>query len=1159
MEEADKVSSTSAGESPVEQLATVHQTQSEDARENMPHAEDLHQMIKEDNTNTASQMSEENITSSPATEEPINTTEIIEVSISPEETCQRSEETISPQSAGEMFTPERAEVTSSTEGTEATSSVQIHEESILTPQGSKVTSTEIPEKSSAADISDVNNIKPHAAEVCVAPPAAAEVCVAPPAAAEVCVAPPAAAEVCVAPPAAAEVCVAPPAAAEVCVAPPAAAEVCVAPPAAAEVCVTPPAAAEVCVAPPAAAEVCVTPPAAAEVCVAPPAAAEVCVAPPAAAAEVCVAPPAAAAEVCVAPPAAAEVCVAPPAAAEVCVTPPAAAAEVCVTPPAAAEVCVAPPAAAAEVCVTPPAAAAEVCVAPPAAAAEVCVTPPAAAAEVCVTPPAAAAEVCVAPPAAAAEVCVAPPAAAEVCVTPPAAAEVCVAPPAAAAEVCVAPPAAAAEVCVAPPAAAAEVCVAPPAAAVVCVAAVQMSSSTKIQTLHTDTEKSSDLSSEDIQKHSHTLHPSSYEPTPAAPALFQSPLSSDLKHSPPVSSQTSACPTMDSFSKDAAGFDRNVLNQSDDDLIFEIKKSPFQAFSPVNDASDSLEDTTAARRSVEVSESPSPDLVQDAYDGDEDKMEPQEIQQDFISDTVVSYSYVQQLALSDLFSNVNKESDDRPMSLPDILKSSPLNPDKMDSGSSEGSPDFSPVHRSKNESPNFPISVPATNLFGFDSKILLLKEMAEETEAKTEENAKLEVEKISEQSFVAFDLVKGTDVPPKSDDEGLMKDKDDSDMSSQTSVQTVDKFECLNFPTRKAQEFSDSESPSADLFSPVLDAVAKNSSRFPVEHENRCVKEENEASDEVSEQEVSSEEFEFVERPPQGTADELLEMQESSAFMKPSEMLTEEDWSPKVDPQVTYQMPAAQDANCQSADHLLTELSDKSSAGSGKAGLELDFPEMSSAPLIHSPADTTGVEKKEARVSNISNLRAAAVLELVRWRDVRSSAVVFGSCLVLLLSLSVFSIISVLSYLSLALLSITTSFRIYKGVLQAIQKSEEGHPFKQYLEQDVSLSNDLVQKYSDVTLSRINSVMKELRRLFLVEDLVDSLKFALLLWIITYVGALFNGLTLLILGLLGAFSCPIIYEKHQTQIDHYLSMVKNLLKDVLRKIQATVPGMKKSE
>lgn len=37
-------------------------------------------------------------------------------------------------------------------------------------------------------------------------------------------------------------------------------------------------------------------------------------------------------------------------------------------------------------------------------------------------------------------------------------------------------------------------------------------------------------------------------------------------------------------------------------------------------------------------------------------------------------------------------------------------------------------------------------------------------------------------------------------------------------------------------------------------------------------------------------------------------------------------------------------------------------------------------------------------------------------------------------------------------------------------------------------------------------------RLFLVEDLVDSLKFGVLLWCLTYVGACFNGITLIILG-----------------------------------------------
>ncbi|XP_026801191.2 reticulon-4b isoform X4 [Pangasianodon hypophthalmus] len=185
------------------------------------------------------------------------------------------------------------------------------------------------------------------------------------------------------------------------------------------------------------------------------------------------------------------------------------------------------------------------------------------------------------------------------------------------------------------------------------------------------------------------------------------------------------------------------------------------------------------------------------------------------------------------------------------------------------------------------------------------------------------------------------------------------------------------------------------------------------------------------------------------------------------------------------------------------------------------------------------------------------VVELLYWRDVKNSGIVFGASLLLLLSLSVCSIISVLSYVALALLSVTISFRIYKGVLQAIQKSDEGHPFKLYLEQDVSLPDEVVRKYSDVALSRINAAINELRRLFLVEDLVDSLKFAVLMWILTYVGALFNGLTLLILGLVAMFTCPVVYEKHQAQIDHYIALVRNQVKDIVEKIQAKIPGAKK--
>ncbi|XP_013882371.1 reticulon-4a isoform X5 [Austrofundulus limnaeus] len=188
---------------------------------------------------------------------------------------------------------------------------------------------------------------------------------------------------------------------------------------------------------------------------------------------------------------------------------------------------------------------------------------------------------------------------------------------------------------------------------------------------------------------------------------------------------------------------------------------------------------------------------------------------------------------------------------------------------------------------------------------------------------------------------------------------------------------------------------------------------------------------------------------------------------------------------------------------------------------------------------------------------AKRVADLLYWRDVKTTGVVFGASLLLLLSLTVCSIVSVSSYIGLALLSVTICFRIYKGILQAIQKSDEGHPFKQYLDQEVALSEDTVHKYSDMVLERLNKTIGELRRLFLVEDLVDSIKFALLMWILTYVGAFFNGLTILILGLIGAFSCPIIYEKHQTQIDHYLALVNNQIKDVVGKVQAKVPGLKR--
>nr|XP_032820800.1 reticulon-3-like isoform X2 [Petromyzon marinus] len=207
--------------------------------------------------------------------------------------------------------------------------------------------------------------------------------------------------------------------------------------------------------------------------------------------------------------------------------------------------------------------------------------------------------------------------------------------------------------------------------------------------------------------------------------------------------------------------------------------------------------------------------------------------------------------------------------------------------------------------------------------------------------------------------------------------------------------------------------------------------------------------------------------------------------------------------------------------------------------------------------DSTRIIPAPLSSSSSSCSAAHAVLDLLYWRDIKTSAAVFGGSLLLLLSLTQFSVVSVLAYLTLAVLSVTISYRVYKSVLQAVQKTEDGHPFREYLDADLAMSPETAQKYVDTALAHVNCQLRHLRRLFLVHDLVDSIKFAVVLWLLTYVGALFNGLTIVILALIGAFTVPMVYEKYQVQIDQQVGMVRKHVGEVVEKVQAMIPGAKR--
>uniref|UniRef100_A0A3B4A006 Reticulon n=1 Tax=Periophthalmus magnuspinnatus TaxID=409849 RepID=A0A3B4A006_9GOBI len=154
-------------------------------------------------------------------------------------------------------------------------------------------------------------------------------------------------------------------------------------------------------------------------------------------------------------------------------------------------------------------------------------------------------------------------------------------------------------------------------------------------------------------------------------------------------------------------------------------------------------------------------------------------------------------------------------------------------------------------------------------------------------------------------------------------------------------------------------------------------------------------------------------------------------------------------------------------------------------------------------------------------------VDLIYWKDTERSGMVLTGIVVGLLSLFQLSIISVLATVSLAVMCFTISVRIYYQVLHILNWGDGVHPFKSYLDLDISLSGELADKYMQKAIVTILSVVDALKRLFFVGNLFNSLKFLFLLYLVTFVGKLFNGLTLLIISVIGLFSLPLFYQRHQ--------------------------------
>merc|ERR1711936_1418145 len=179
-----------------------------------------------------------------------------------------------------------------------------------------------------------------------------------------------------------------------------------------------------------------------------------------------------------------------------------------------------------------------------------------------------------------------------------------------------------------------------------------------------------------------------------------------------------------------------------------------------------------------------------------------------------------------------------------------------------------------------------------------------------------------------------------------------------------------------------------------------------------------------------------------------------------------------------------------------------------------------------------------------------------QWEDPIYSGVVFGSVLSTLVAICYYSLISVFAYASLTILCAVIGIQIYTYVMVTFLKKETTNPIAKIAGCELTIPADRVNDYASRGTDKVNCAIKELRRLFMVENMLDSIKFGLSLWVLTYIGSWFNAMTLLIMGWVGLFSIPKIYVNNKAQIDPVLDQVKAKLNEVSDKVTALMPQAK---
>ena len=184
------------------------------------------------------------------------------------------------------------------------------------------------------------------------------------------------------------------------------------------------------------------------------------------------------------------------------------------------------------------------------------------------------------------------------------------------------------------------------------------------------------------------------------------------------------------------------------------------------------------------------------------------------------------------------------------------------------------------------------------------------------------------------------------------------------------------------------------------------------------------------------------------------------------------------------------------------------------------------------------------------------VLQILAWSNPSATGLIFGAgCLFLLLNIFS-SFLSAIAYFNLGLVFAGLSTKIYVHFMGFLKKPCSD-PLACFERLDVSISSDKIECVIRQAINSVNVISSFLKRIFLVYNFADSTKYAAVMYIITYIGAFCNTLTLITILWVLLFSLPGLYHNNRELFDQILERVKPTVQPVLDRLAHHSPQRKK--